>query len=208
MVREVLCTRDADMLWTLQILANCAGPAADVLVGDILAVVRTRPLDGTVGRFAGLALGRLGSAAVGPLLEVLGESDLQMHNAVMWAFTVLGPQAKPAIPALLRILDERPRYERAPEPADYRGAYVAWGVPNLAVEALGNIVGPDDLETIPALLAALHGENELARRAAARGLGRIGLAARIAEADLEQALRDSSDEVRLAAREALERIRV
>jgi HEAT repeat protein len=101
----------------------------------------------------------------------------------------IGPDAKPAVPAL--------RAELASKDPVVRIA---------SAYALVHIDLDDATvkETLPVLIEGLDNSLPAVRRGAAEGLGRIGKAARSAEAKLREVARDNDPTVRKAALTALE----
>jgi HEAT repeat protein len=97
-------------------------------------------------------------------------------------FQAMGPNGKPAVPALISLLQETNRMNRG---------YVA--------KALGSI-GPSAAEAIPALAAVLEDKNQFARVSAAEALGRLGPAA---VPTLVQALQNNDWLVRAKAAQGL-----
>ena len=132
-----------------------------------------------------------------------------------------GPQAREAVPALIRLLDHEVvevRWNAARTLGKIRMPALA-AVPHLieqlkdpatpvrehAAEALGDI-GPEAKAGIPALIAALGDEDTRVRRDAARALGFMGPEARQAIPQIEKLLQDPAEMVREAAATALRSI--
>lgn len=151
-------------------------------------------LDGPHGVVAARALSEYRGAAA-PALESL---VVLMHDAsasveARWnaARTIgkIGPDARPAVPDLIAELDN---------PEDT--------IREHAAEAIGDI-GPVAAELgVPALRRVLNDHYVKVRRDAVRSLGYIGPAAREAVEEILPLLDDPEEMVRLAAREALQKI--
>jgi HEAT repeat protein len=111
---------------------------------------------------AARALGRLGdadAASVGGLCAALNDGDAWVRRDAALALSQVGqPTARPALqPLLARFkLDKDVNARRA------------------ALDALANLVGPDDKGLVKDLLQALRGGDEDTRRSAAMALGNIG----------------------------------
>jgi HEAT repeat protein len=140
----------------------------------------------SVRQFAAEALGNTGEReAVDPLIQFVKKNSGAGRPEAIEALGKLGDPA-----ALGAILDAM------------RGGTLA--VRRKAVGALAQIADP---KTVDALLGALVDPNEEVRRVAASALGEIGDARAVARLE-EAADRDSSPDVRTAAMEAIERIRL
>jgi HEAT repeat protein len=154
----------------------------------------------TVLPVAARALGRLGSAAVPALTEALEVKDGRLQAYAAMALKQIGPDAKPAVPALVEVIK---KYKEPAQSAKLQaiaalgkiGAGAKEAVPVLidvtkekpptsaarlaAVTALGQI-GPEAKTAVPTLIELL-GEEEIKagpiRLEAARALGLIGSAA-------------------------------
>ena len=105
-----------------------------------------------------------------------------LHGSVVLG--VIGPEAKPAIPALIDVLQEEDKYFRS------HGAV-----------ALGKI-GREARAAVPALIKALKDREEDVRREAAAALGRIGPEAREAVADLVELFKDPRKPVRKSTKKS------
>ena len=161
--------------------------------------------------------------------EHFGSVEHWLKEPVVVALGRIGPEAAPAVPTLLKHLNE----------PDACGGYDAWWKVN-AVWALGRI-GPAAREAVPllerivqkvhpgydaraeaaeALCRITRGEKGLwelrfaldygywrDRESICRTLGEIGPAVKAAVPDLEKALKDRDSAVRAAAAEALKKIR-
>ena len=126
---------------------------------------------------------------VAGLTAVVGDADVRVRRSALIALTELGPEARAALPAVLRILREET------EPATRK----------VAAEALGAF-GPAAAAAVPDLVAALADKNEYTREQVVRALGAIGPKARAAVPALQPFLHDEDEELREAAEEAVARI--
>jgi HEAT repeat protein len=104
-----------------------------------------------------------------------------------YGLSLLGPEARDAVPALIEALTKESIVRQ-----------------NAAL-ALGHI-GPDAKDAVPALIVALGDSEWAVRRQAALALGGIGPEARAAIPELEKLKRDKDKLVRNAADEALTRV--
>jgi len=118
--------------------------------------------------------------AVPALVELLGDEDSQLRGHARSGLGGIGPEAKAALPALLKALR--------------KGENTAW--------AIGKI-GSDGKTVIPALVGALTHKDERLRSEAAYALGRLGAEANSAAPALQKATTDKDVNVRVAARLAL-----
>jgi HEAT repeat protein len=123
----------------------------------------------TVRREASYQLEKLGPAAkpaLGALITALEDEDRQVWSHAISAIAAIGPEAKDAIPILMRDLDSRTaRGQRYPDRDQgfFRSAY-----------ALSRIGAP----AIAPLIAALRGDDTMLRAGAAKALGGMGPAAK------------------------------
>lgn len=107
------------------------------------------------------------------------------HETAVWAFKVLGPAARPAVPALIKLVSDRDA-----------------GVRLTAVECLASL-GPAASEAVPVLVGSLSATNRGRRddpglrSAAAYALGEIGPAAHAALARLASTTNDLNAQVAL-----------
>ena len=134
-------------------------------------------------------------------------------------FQAMGPNAKPAVPALISLLQERSGNTQgyAARALGAIGPAAAEAIPALAglledknqfarvsaAEALGHL-GP---AAVPALIQALQNNDWLVRAKAAQGLGALGSAAAPAATTLREKLEDGDAEVRRCAAIALSRVK-
>jgi len=134
-------------------------------------------------------------------------------------FSAMGPNAKPAIPALIKLLQETNRMNRGyvAKALGAIGPSAAAAIPALAdlledknqfarvsaAEALGHL-GPS---AVPTLVQALQNKNWLVRAKAAEGLGALGSTAAPAATALREKLQDTDAEVRRCATVALSRVK-
>jgi HEAT repeat protein len=154
------------------------------------------------------------------LVELLTkEKDGQVRLAVLDAVTSLGPDAAPAVPALVQTLRTDYGGQRSEEShQDYRSALVLAAIGKPAVEGLRGLlkerkesvraevvmalgrIGPDAAPAVPDLMPVLGEKSERLRREATQALGRIGPAA---IAPLLSASAHEDNQVRARAVEAL-----
>lgn len=181
---------------------------------------RTDPKELDTAMVAARALGRIGGTAVPALAKALPEPDREIREHAALALARIGPPAKAAVPALIKVLQD----EKADD-----------GVRGAAARALAAI-GPDAGEAVPALVAALkqprqalvepvfhalaeigksavpalvgllQDKNPYLRQQAARALGEIGREALPAVPALTTALKDQDRALSAQAAEALGRI--
>ncbi len=129
-----------------------------------------------------------------PAAAILSLANLLLHSedaagvAACQAVGLLGPLAKPAVPALAELVNSGERRMAA-----------------AAIEALGEL-GPDAAEAVPQLAVALTHRDAFVRLRAATALGRIGECAAGAVPALTGRLDDESEQVVAACVEALGRI--
>jgi HEAT repeat protein len=160
------------------------------------------------------ALGAVGTPAVPPLIQALGDGDSDVREAACWALGEIGDRQ--AVPALSVWAHAGERVAQAalqqmgqaplplPEAVAQVVAQGSWGVlvRTLPYEAVRAAVVELGTPAVPPLIQALGDEDIDVRRAACRALGEIG--DRQAVPPLIQALRDWN--VRAAACEALVKI--
>lgn len=142
----------------------------------------------------------LGPASVPALARALRDPDAEMRRNVAVALDVVGGgwwhfpdgdsklDLRPALPALLTALGDADPGVRA------------WASQDISD------IGGAAAAAVPRLGAMLHSPDAESRGSACRALGGIGFAARGALPELQQALGDSSPQVRQAARDAMTRI--
>lgn len=135
------------------------------------------------------ALGPEAKNAVSPLLEALADPQRAVRVAVVRALAAVGPEKSAALRALVGSLEEDADSE----------------VRRAAAEGIGDL-GERAKKAIPALLAALEGDEAEVRAASARALGAIGADTRAVTDALLALLEASETPVRAAAAEALGRL--
>jgi hypothetical protein len=177
------------------------GPEADVAV-PALAQSLTRDTDRGVRIEASLALTKMDpesaelSAAVPVLCKALKDHEPMVRMNAAMALVRLGVRARPAVPALIEVLHDGANQTNAE-------AFL-FTIHDLAALALGR---SGSAEAIPALTTALaKARTGDTRQAVLRALGEAGTMARSAVPSVRPFLTDNSEEVRLAAAEALQRI--
>lgn len=138
--------------------------------------------EGGVRRAAPLALGRIGSPAVKPLIAELKNEDIYIRLAIIDVLRMIG-DARAVGPLIPVLRDENWRVRRA----------AAW--------VLGTL---GDVRAAEPLILLLKDEMRCVRESAARALGRIGDVRAIGP--LRAILEERDEEVRKAAAEALEKI--
>lgn len=118
-------------------------------------------------------------------IQDLGSKKARVRGAAAAALAKFGDKAKAAIPALIKLLQDND--------------------PNIRLEATITLakIGPDSLL---ALEKALDSTSKLTRMGAALTLGHLGSAAKPAEPALKKLLKDSEEDVRCHAAQALFRI--
>jgi len=114
------------------------------------------------------------------------QGTLRERSKALQVIIMYGPDAKPAVPALIEVLERAPATD--------------------AVNAVGEI-GPEARAAVPALIALLPARRfDVSTSDICRALGSIGLGATSAVPGLKQLLQGSNQWTRLAAATALARI--
>jgi HEAT repeat protein len=131
------------------------GPSAEAAIPVLIEALENEEIDSSERGNAAFALGGIGRAAVPGLIETLERGDETARAWAAYALNRIGPDAKSAISALARALDDE----------------WWWARQNAAI-ALGRI-GPDAKSAVPALKQALKDENEQVREAAKGSLQMI-----------------------------------
>ncbi|MBI3409221.1 MAG: HEAT repeat domain-containing protein [Planctomycetes bacterium] len=118
-------------------------------------------------------------------IHELSSKKARVRGEAAAALGKFGDKAKEAIPALIKLLKDND--------------------PNVRLEATITLakIGPD---SVPALTRALESQNKLTRMGAALSLGHLGSAAKRAEPELKKLLKDTEEDVRCHAAQALFRI--
>ncbi len=161
------------------------GEAAAGAVPRLIEVARRGPHQAAAARILG-KLGTTGEAAVPALTALLGADDAAGQNAAATGVSLLGPLAEPALPALIRAYQKRPR--------EYSLA--------IGLSELGWIFP----EARRALAEGLRHRDADARMLAASSLDSLGRAARDCREALQAATKDGDQTVALIARGALDRM--
>jgi HEAT repeat protein len=202
----------------LDTLASFGSAAVPELIGA-LRFERARP-------YVVVLLGQQGAAAkpaVGALIKLLDDDNTDVRREAVLALGRIGPDARAAVPALIRRFTEC--FER--EGADCYGVTYALGrigsheaVPVLlkAIEgqdeslamfgawALAQIEPKDPAtaaKTLPLLVRGLHNPEAKFRRGAAEALKQLGPAAKPAVPELQKALKDEDASVRSVVEDAI-----
>src|SRR5262249_27344873 len=134
------------------------GPEAKQAVPALKAALRDK--DASIRITAAIALTRLnfrGEEATSALVEGVASPDISLHQQAIGTVQTLGESGKAAVPALIRILqDKDERWQR-----------------QSAAHAL-SAIGPSAKAAVPALVEALKDEEPDLRSIALGALGRIG----------------------------------
>jgi len=139
-------------------------------------------------------------AAVAKLVQTIQSGEFKDCFRALETIAVFGPDAKPAVPALIEVLTGP-----APQlPGPFAGIGLMNSRRNAAV-ALAEI-GPEARAAAPALIGLLKEHRDHNRAIYCKALGRIGPAANEAVPVLEETLQDDNRGIRLAAAVALTRI--
>ena len=212
-----LADEDHRVRWYATYALGQLGPAAAVAVEPLTKILENKWGHEYVRGGAAWALGRIGPDA-NQAVELLSENLLSAHMSVRRnapkALGNIGAAARPAVPKLLERLEDEDATVRV------NTAVALWKIdrharaipalvqmtlrrqgpgPYLATVGLGQLAAEPEV-VAPPLAAALRHPDKNVHHAAARALGRIGLAAR---PWLKQALADPDPEVCRGAVEAL-----
>jgi HEAT repeat protein len=169
-------------------------------------------------------------AIVARLVQVIRTGDPEKTAEALRALAVIGPDAAPAVPVLIEILDrgdapvnvpgnqfalaetlpdKRVTADSPGTVAQLRGAagrsQRTWQLSRAAEAALAEI-GPGARAAVPSLIASLRDHKERSVDPGCYALGRIGAAAHDAIPVLEDLLKSEDPAARLAAAEALSTI--
>jgi len=119
------------------------------------------------GALATRALGEIAAEgspeAIAILARLVADPKASVAPDASWVLLLLGPKARPALPALVKGLKDPRQVVRAN-----------------SVQALGKIGGPDVRAVLPALIAALDDENGVVRHFAAEAVAQYGAEAKAA----------------------------
>lgn len=129
---------------------------------------------------------------VASLIEALRDEDPRVRYCCVCALGYLGPEAKDAVPELIKKLNDMKMIRGSEEKSSE----------DVVVETLARI----GAEAVPALTGALRDKDDVVRAKAARTLGEIGLPAKPAVPTLMTALHDQSVMVSLESACALVRV--
>ncbi len=170
-------------------IGPAAAPATDALAK---LVADEDPNVSTEAAFALAKIGPGAKAGVPALVEALKRGEGRQTHAAAFALGSIGPDAAAAEPALLEVI----------EGSDNSISLIcAW--------SLVQIQGPSPevaSKVLPELIAGLDSPLPRSRQGAAETLGRLGSLAKNATPQLQHATEDDDEDVRKAAREALEAI--
>ena len=132
----------------------------------------------------------------------------------------MGPEAREAVPALIRALDDDdPLFGVGPPAASALASIGPAAVP-LLTRALGDrsarvrmmsamaleVLGADARDAVPAMIVALNTPDTEVRIAVLRAIASVGIPARDAETSLTPLLDDPNGRIRYQARKALRQI--
>ncbi len=195
LAKNLHATRESERLAAAYALAAHGDTGVSLLV-DALRTDAVAQLEQNLERAytnpsqldAALALAAAGSAALGPMLELLSAEEWPLRAAAAAVLGDMGTQAIDAIPQLTHALRDDGEWVR-----------------RNAVEALGTM-GPAAAEALPTLCDTLCDPCETVRHNTALALAKIGPAAAEAESALNTVLTDENLYVRENARIALEHI--
>jgi HEAT repeat protein len=127
-------------------------------------------------------MGDKGKPAVPELVKILlDKSEKRRATFAAWALGAIGPDAKEAVPALMKAADMK--YD------DVGKTWKPWYIHGFIAWALGKI-GPEAKESVPTLVKIMGGPCQRSQPAATWALGRMGTAAKPAEAALLKKLGD------------------
>ena len=196
------------------LLLRMIGPEAKTAIPALVEVLKDKD---TAIRMAAASLlwqfnpdGVEGKAAISAYAELLTEDGWQIRYNVARTLGSIGPKAAPAVPNLIKLLDEKPGMPRSEAiatlgrigpgakpavPALIKELKVAEGDRLAAVCALEHI-GPDAKDAVPALIELLKGE---LGGFAASALGGIGGEAKAAIPTLTEMLNGKRPDARCVA---------
>lgn len=178
------------------------GPKAADAAPALVKTLRVKNED--VRLNAALALGKIGVAAVKPLLPALEDKEADIRFYAVWAVGWVGPDAKeagPKVVALLADKDDNVRRKAAyalgrinPEPTAAVDALIkALADKNLEVQkAAGEALSKFGRDAAPALILALSDKEARIRLEVIRSLGKLGPDAKAAIPELKSILSEQS----------------
>jgi HEAT repeat protein len=164
------------------------GPAAEDAIGELTRMANDSENGHRRGR-ATFALAHLGAKGLPPLLALLTNEQAAALPTAAACMRFLGTNARPALPALIRCVQDKDRVD----------------VAQYAANSLGNLRLEPTL-VVPALVAALRNTNSGARPDIIAALGKFGPDAASAVPALLPALADPWYTVRTRATNALLKI--
>jgi HEAT repeat protein len=146
------------------------------------------------------AMNQQKSSNVARLVRTIQTGDFKERYNALEALPVFGPDAKPAVAALIEALNAP-----APSLPGNFGSIAQMNSRRAAGIALGEI-GPEARAAVPALMGLVKNPRDGYSAVYCQALGRIGPEAKEALPVLEDALRDEDRGIRFAAADALTRI--
>jgi len=183
---ELIAVLNSDYTLTTMLYRYGTGVLPEMLAEVVLA-------NDENSQDAGDALANIGGKGVVPtLMKGLESKDNEIRWHVAYLLGELGPEAKDAVPALIKIVKSQPT-DAGRTPTD--DEVTDNDVRGWAAEALGYI-GVQSETVVPLLIAALKEDHIRLREGAAWGLAKFGAKAKEAIPVLIEALKDPRFEVR------------
>jgi len=205
--------------WSCRALGSIGSPAALPTVDKLITLSR----EGTasVRRNAVSALGKIGITAGPKMLQALSDAlqdrTQPVRAAAAKALTTIGPPAKETVPALKLAIDRPLFHARVP------AALAVWKISGDAeyvvrvlleefqtinapweVAAAFSELGESGASAVPGLIDLLKAEQAVIRLFVVDVLAKLGVASKPALPALRSHLEDDNEDVRAAAREAIE----
>lgn len=185
---ELIAALNTDWNYELTTMLHRYGPG--VLPEMLAEVVLANDENSNDAGYALIGIG--GKSVVPTLMKGLESKDNEIRWHVAYLLGEIGPEAKDAVPALIKIVKSRPT-DASRTPTDYE--VTDNDVRGWAAQALGDI-GVQSETVVPLLIAALKEDHIRLREGAAWGLGKFGAKAKEAIPVLIEALKDPRFEVR------------